>query len=303
MRRGPDDPVPSGCGGAYSRAMRFGVLILPDASWNVASERWQLAEHMGFDDAWTYDHLTWRSLREHPWFAAMPTLVAAALATSRIRIGTLVASPMFRHPVTFAKELMTLDDISDGRVTAGLGAGGEGFDATALREVAWSRRERTERFEEFVALLDQLLTEPTTSAAGRYYVANEARAIPGCRQRPRLPFAIAATGRRGLGLAVRYGATWVASDSRGAGRDQVERLDEACAAEGRDRATIARLILAGHRERPLDSIEAFRDVAGRYGEAGFTDLVVHWPREGEPFAADLRVLERIAAEVLVGRAP
>jgi len=164
--------------------MHFGVLILPDASWSVARERWQSAERMGFDHAWTYDHMTWRSLRDGPWFAAMPTLVAAAVATSHLRLGMLVASPTFRHPVTFAKELMTLDDISDGRVIAGIGAGGDGFDATALRTVAWSRRERTERFEEFVAMLDRLLTEPTTSFKGRYYVANEARAIPGCRQQP-----------------------------------------------------------------------------------------------------------------------
>jgi alkanesulfonate monooxygenase SsuD/methylene tetrahydromethanopterin reductase-like flavin-dependent oxidoreductase (luciferase family) len=278
--------------------MRFGVLILPDASWRVAMGRWQTAEQMGFDHAWTYDHLTWRSLRDGPWFAAMPTLAAAALATSRLRLGTLVASPTFRHPVTFAKELMTLDDLSDGRITAGIGAGGDGFDATALRAVAWSRRERTERFEEFVALLDRLLTERSTSYQGRYYVANEARAIPGCRQRPRLPFAIAATGLRGLQLAVRYGATWIASDSRGAGRDLVERLAEACAAEDRDPRSIERLVLVGHRERPLASVEAFRDVAGRYAEAGFSDLVVHWPRPGEPFEADMAVLERVAAEVL-----
>ena len=102
--------------------MRFGVLILPDASWSVARERWQSAERMGFDHAWTYDHLTWRSLRDGPWFAAMPTLAAAAAATTRLRLGTLVASPTFRHPVTFAKELITLDDISDGRITAGIGA-------------------------------------------------------------------------------------------------------------------------------------------------------------------------------------
>jgi len=283
--------------------MRFGVLILPDASWRVAMGRWQAAEQMGFDHAWTYDHLTWRSLRDGPWFAAMPTLAAAALATSRLRLGTLVASPTFRHPVTFAKELMTLDDISDGRVTSGIGAGGDGFDATALRTAAWSRRERTERFEEFVALLDRLLTEPTTSFEGRYYAANEARAIPGCRQRPRLPFAIAATGPRGLRLAARYGATWIASDSRGAGRDLVERLAEACAAEGRDPGSLARLVLVGHRERPLASLEAFRDVAGRYGDAGFSDLVVHWPRPHEPFAADMVVLERVAAEVLGGSHP
>jgi alkanesulfonate monooxygenase SsuD/methylene tetrahydromethanopterin reductase-like flavin-dependent oxidoreductase (luciferase family) len=278
--------------------MRFGVLILPDASWSAARERWQSAEHMGFDHAWTYDHLTWRSLRDGPWLAAIPILVAAALATSRLRLGTLVASPMFRHPVPFAKELMTLDDVSDGRITAGIGAGGDGFDATAVRATAWSRRERTERFEEFVALLDRLLTESATSVQGRYYVANEARSIPGCRQQPRLPFAIAATGPRGMRLAARYGETWIASDSRGAGRDLVNRLAESCVAEGRDPASIRRLVLLGQRERPLDSVDSFRDVAGRYGEAGFTDLVVHWPRRDEPFAADMAVLERIAAEVI-----
>jgi alkanesulfonate monooxygenase SsuD/methylene tetrahydromethanopterin reductase-like flavin-dependent oxidoreductase (luciferase family) len=283
--------------------VRFGVLILPDAPWRIARQRWQSAERMGFDHAWTYDHLTWRSLRDGPWFGAIPTLVAAADATSRIRLGTMVASPTFRHPVTFAKELMTLDDVSDGRVTAGIGAGGEGFDATALRNMAWPRRERSERFEEFVAMLDRLLTEQATSYQGRYYLANEARGIPGCRQRPRLPFAIAATGMRALRLAARYGQSWIASDSREVGREMVERLVEACAAEGRDPASIERLVLVGHRERPLASVEAFREVAGRYAEAGFTDLVVHWPRRREPFAGDVAVLERIATDVLVGSDP
>jgi len=278
--------------------MRYGVLILPDASWSAARERWQAAERMGFDHAWTYDHLTWRSLRDSPWFAAIPTLIAAAVSTSRIRIGTLVASPTFRHPVTFAKELMTLDDISDGRVTAGLGSGGDGFDATALRAVAWSRREKAERFEEFVVLLDWLLREPATSFGGRYYMANQARAIPGCRQQPRLPFAIAATGPRGLRIAARHAATWVASDSRAAGPELVARLGDACLAEDRDPATLAKLVLVGHRERPLASVEAFRDVAGRHGDAGFSDLVVHWPRPEEPFAADRDVIERIATDIL-----
>jgi len=280
--------------------MRFGVLILPDAPWRIAGQRWLSAERLGFDHAWTYDHLTWQSLRDGPWFGAMPTLAAAAIATSRIRIGTMVASPNFRHPVTFAKELMTLDDMSDGRITAGLGAGGAGFDATATRKSAWRRLERTERFEEFIAMLDRLLAEPATSYEGRYYVANDARSIPGCRQQPRLPFAIAATGPRSLRIAARYGTSWIASDSRGAGPELVAQLEEACAAEGRDPTSIGRVVLVGHRERPLESVEAFREVVGRYGEAGFTDLVVHWPRPGEPFSADASVLERVAADVLGG---
>ena len=98
------------------RSMRFGITILPEYRWSDAAPRWRRAEELGFDHAWTYDHLSWRWLRDEPWFGVVPTLAAAAVATSRIRLGTLVANPGLRHPATFAKELMTLDDISAGRV-------------------------------------------------------------------------------------------------------------------------------------------------------------------------------------------
>jgi alkanesulfonate monooxygenase SsuD/methylene tetrahydromethanopterin reductase-like flavin-dependent oxidoreductase (luciferase family) len=78
--------------------MKLGVLILPEFPWSEAQSVWQRAETLGFDHAWTYDHLTWRSFRNQAWYAAVPTLTAAALATKTIRLGTLVASPNFRHP-------------------------------------------------------------------------------------------------------------------------------------------------------------------------------------------------------------
>src|SRR5436309_15441027 len=90
--------------------MRIGVLILPELPWSTAQSLWRRAEELGFDHAWTYDHLAWRSLRDAPWFGAMPTLAAAAVVTTRMRLGTLVASSNFRHPVSFAKEIITLDD-------------------------------------------------------------------------------------------------------------------------------------------------------------------------------------------------
>jgi alkanesulfonate monooxygenase SsuD/methylene tetrahydromethanopterin reductase-like flavin-dependent oxidoreductase (luciferase family) len=276
--------------------VRVGLLILPEERWPVARERWRAAEALGFDHAWTYDHLTWRSLREKTWFGAVPTLAAAAGVTSRIRLGTLVASPNFRHPVPFAKELMTLDDLCEGRLTVGLGSGGEGFDAQALGQEPWSRRERAERFEEFVGLLDRLLREPATTYAGRFYSANEARSLPGCVQRPRLPFAIAADGPRAMRLAARRGEAWVTVDGRTRSAEGIARLDAACREVGRDPQSLARLALLGFAERPLASIEAFRDVLGRHAELGFTDLVVHWPRGDEPFRGDRAVLERIAAE-------
>ena len=81
--------------------MRLGVLILPEDPWPDARRKWQRAEQLGFDHAWTYDHLAWRGLRDSPWFGAVPTLAAAAAVTSTIRLGTLVASPEVRHPVPF----------------------------------------------------------------------------------------------------------------------------------------------------------------------------------------------------------
>jgi alkanesulfonate monooxygenase SsuD/methylene tetrahydromethanopterin reductase-like flavin-dependent oxidoreductase (luciferase family) len=291
--------------------MRIGVVILPELPWSAARGLWRRAEELGFDHVWTYDHLAWRSLRDAPWFGAIPTLTAAATATERIRLGPLVASPNFRHPVSFARELIALDDVSGGRLTLGIGAGGAGWDATILGQTPWSVRERADRFVEFVDLLDRLLRQPETSYEGRFYSAREARTHPGCVQRPRIPFAVAAAGTRGMRLAATYAETWVTTGERrserplgaeeGAGvvRDLMARLDSACADVGRDPTSIKRLVLTGPcLDEGLASPEAFRDTVGRYASVGVTDLVVHWPRPSEPYAGDLQTFERIMATSL-----
>ena len=137
--------------------MRHGIVILPQPRWSDAQRLWRDAEAMGFDSAWTYDHLSWRSLADEPWRATLPTLTAAAMVTSTIRLGTFVASPNFRHPVPFAKELATVDDISGGRFVLGVGSGGTGFDAFVLGQAELTPRQRHERFVEFVSDLDVLL--------------------------------------------------------------------------------------------------------------------------------------------------
>jgi alkanesulfonate monooxygenase SsuD/methylene tetrahydromethanopterin reductase-like flavin-dependent oxidoreductase (luciferase family) len=295
--------------------MQFGVVILPETAWPEMRRMWQRAEALGFDHAWTFDHLAWRSLREGPWFAAVPTLAAAAAVTSRIRLGTLVASPNFRHPVPFAKELMTLDHISGGRFILGIGAGGTGFDAITTRREPWTLRERTGRFEEFVTLLDRLLTDPVTTEQGRFYQAFGARMHPGCLQRPRLPFAVAAAGPRGMRLAARFGATWVTQDPAAAEgttpsfavalpalRAELERVDAACAQVERDPRTLGRLLFSGTQLSGIaGSPEAFRDAAGQLEELGFTDLAVPWPRHGDPFAGDEATLETIGEEARLRR--
>ncbi|OEV09132.1 luciferase [Streptomyces nanshensis] len=288
-------------------------MILPVQRWHEGGRaRWQRAEELGFHAAYTYDHLSWRAeFRDGPWFGALPVLTAAATATTRIRLGTMVTSPNFRHPVTLAKELMTLDDVSGGRITLGIGAGGNGFDATALGQRPWTPRERADRFAEFVPLLDRLLQEPAVTYEGTHYSAHEVRGVPGCVQRPRLPFAVAATGPRGMLLAGRYGQAWVTTgdpriaatgtpeEALQAVRDQIERLGTACEQTGRDVAELEKIMLVGFVPgSPTASVDAFVDFAGKYAEAGMTEIVLHWPIAETQFAADEAVFERIATEGL-----
>jgi alkanesulfonate monooxygenase SsuD/methylene tetrahydromethanopterin reductase-like flavin-dependent oxidoreductase (luciferase family) len=291
--------------------MRLSAVILPIYEWSEAGGIWSRAEDLGFHAGYTYDHLRWQSFRDRPWFGSVPTLAAAATTTHRMRIGTLVTSPNFRHPVTLAKDLLTLDHLAEGRLTVGIGAGGSGFDATALGQEPWSPSERADRLDEWIRLLDMVLTQPSTTVHGRYYSAIEARTIPACLQLPRVPFLVAATGTLGLRLAAEFGQGWVTyGDPRGPGREgpsraldvvraQLARLAAACTDTGREYSSIDKVLLQGlTSERPLESVDAFVDWAGRYQAVGIDELVLHWPVPESVFASDPEVFERIATEGL-----
>ncbi|MDJ0339498.1 LLM class flavin-dependent oxidoreductase [Cryobacterium sp. PH31-O1] len=291
--------------------MRFGIVILPQDPWPVARRKWLRAEQYGFDHAFTYDHLSWRSLADEPWNATIPTLTAAAAVTERIRLGTFVSSPNFRHPVPFAKEVATADDVSNGRFLLGIGSGGTGFDATVLGQPECTPRQRHERFAEFVTDLDLLLRgeDPQTttgiSFTGEWYTARNARMVrpAAAITRQRVPFLIAANGPKGLGLVSSFGQGWVTTGEDGAvGEDWwagvrrlSERLDDVVGASGRDPATIDRyLSLDSGGTYSLQSMNAFEDSIGRAAEIGFTDVISHWPREHGIYAGDESILDTVA---------
>jgi len=267
---------------------------------------WRRAEELGFDHAWTYDHLVWAGLPDSPWYGTIPTLTAAAMVTSTIRLGTFVSSPNYRHPVTFMRDLLALDDISGGRLMCGIGAGGD-IDSTILGGEPLTPKERFERLAEFTELLDRLLTQDHVSHRGTYFSAVDARTQPGPVQRPRIPFIMAANGPRSLRLAVEYGAGWVTTGPRVETLDQWwaalvklgGRLDEALATAGRDSFTLERhLNLDSSPQFALSSVGAFEEMVGRAGELGFTDVITHWPRPDGPYAGDVSVLETVASEVI-----
>jgi alkanesulfonate monooxygenase SsuD/methylene tetrahydromethanopterin reductase-like flavin-dependent oxidoreductase (luciferase family) len=277
--------------------MKISTLMWPMTSWPEAVEQWRRAEELGFDTAWVFDHTAWMGIT--PWYDAYATMAAAAAVTSRIRLGTLVTSPNFRHPVPTAHAAKTIDHISGGRLTLGIGSGGptRTSDGGILGGPEWTPRERADRFAEWVVLLDRLLSGTEVTYEGTYYSAREVRTQPGCVQRPRVPFMLAGNGPRGMRLTARYGEGWVSTGGRVKGQDpwdtvraQVGALRAACEEEGRDPGSLHQVLLAGFAGEPwLESPQAFADLSGRYGELGFGEIVVAWPRPRTKWDGDLNV--------------
>jgi alkanesulfonate monooxygenase SsuD/methylene tetrahydromethanopterin reductase-like flavin-dependent oxidoreductase (luciferase family) len=281
--------------------MRVGVTILTDLPWAEARPRWRAVEEMGFDHAWTYDHLVWGGLPDSPWTTATPVLGAAAEVTSRIGLGTLVVSPNFRHPYLLFRDAQALEQISDGRFLLGVGTGGD-LDSRLLGTEQLSVRERVDRFQELTDTLVALRDGDHVSREGRWFSLDDARTLPPLR---RTPLLVAANGPRSLRYAARVGDGWVTTGPyRGtleewwAGlTEAASTYDEALAATGR--GPTPRYLLTDSTDRfALTSRGFFEEVAGRARELGFTDLVTHWPRDDQPYAGDVAVLEEVAREVV-----
>ncbi len=290
--------------------MRVGVVILPQFTWREARARWASIEQRGFAHGWTYDHLSWRDLKDEPWFGTLPTLVAAATATTTLRLGTWVMSPNYRHPVTTAKDLMTIDDVADGRLIAAIGAGGTGWDAGVLGQDPLAPRARVARLAEFVTLTDLLLRQPDTTWRGDWFQAVDAKMIPP-GSRSRIELVVAGNGPRTIGLAATLGDGWATTgpESENVTTDAwwarvaglARTFEDAAARAGRDPATLRRYLnLDSAPVLSVSSLAAFTDAAGRAAELGFTDAVIHWPRPAGVYAGDEHVLDRIAGTLTAG---
>ncbi len=288
--------------------MQIGLVILPTDRWSDARRQWAWADDAGFCTAWTYDHIRWGGMPDGPWHAAVPVLAAAAAVTERVRLGTLVATPNFRHPVTLARDALALDDVSSGRLDLGLGPGSEGPDASALGQDPWAAAERMTRFEEFLRVLRPIVDgtpSARTTLRTEHYGANEAPSTPGALQRP-LPLTIAAGGPKGLRLAATYGDNWVTIGPTGAVArtpeivlDAVTRqsgiLDEVLASAGRVRDSLGRVLLWTPTEPFIDSADQFDELVAPYQALGFDQFVVHHPAQTGPYGGDVRAFEQIAA--------
>jgi alkanesulfonate monooxygenase SsuD/methylene tetrahydromethanopterin reductase-like flavin-dependent oxidoreductase (luciferase family) len=267
-------------------SLRVGVVVVQNLAWPDWRARVLETEALGYDGVYVWDHLVHRTQQlTDPLFDGLTALAAAATFTSRIRLGTMVAAPIFRHPVVLANQAMTLDQLSGGRLELGIGAGGAALDHQLLGIPAWSTGERVERFEETVALVDTVL-RGGRSFAGTHYGGEHISVAPGPVQRPRPPLTIAAHGPRTLRIAASYADVWNSVTTRDLPPQEVLRtaaernrlLDRYAEEIGREPQSIRRSVLIGSNDWPaLASVEAFRDAVLRYREIGVTDIVLIHP--------------------------
>lgn len=186
-------------------------IYLPQVgfSWPEICERVELLERLGFDSVWFMDHLYPPEMPQVPSFEAWTTATAVLARTTRLRVGHLVLSSTFRHPVLLAKMATTLDVISGGRLELGLGSGSYGEEHRRAGIRFASARERSAELGEALAILTGMLGAEETTFTGERYRVDAFPNRPGPCQRPRPPIHVGGAGERStLPLAARYADVW-----------------------------------------------------------------------------------------------
>ena len=271
--------------------LRFIVAAMQEVSWPEMIDRWQYLEVAGLDGIMLADHFVNFANPTAPWYEGWTMLAALATQTKSIRIGLLSAIP-WRNPAFLARQAMTVDHISNGRLDLGLGAGAPGnvdisYAMTGTPD--WPPKERVDRFREVVEIIDQLLRYPETTYSGHYYQINGTIINPLPVQKPRPPLMIGGNGPRMLKIAAQYADTWNTfggidiksfEEMLSLTRDRNVRLEKYCAEIGRDPTTLRRsvLIYTNEEYQRLYSVPgAFEEIVKRYQEIGITEIIFFYP--------------------------
>lgn len=292
--------------------LTFGISLGPVPTWNRLVEQANWVESLGFDKLWLPDHFVNPNDREMAWFECWTVLAALAPLSHKITLGTLVSSMTLRNPALLARMAITLDHITGGRFELGIGAAGTSACHAMTGSPHWETRERSERYREFVEIIDQMLKNEVTTYHGKYYDIQEAILRPRSIASPRPVLNVAAHGPKALQRAGEYGDAWnsympgknlTPEQSSQVTRQRYEKIREYADNAGRDPAQIGGTFVFGWTSDGLfRSMDAFYDAIGRYREAGINDFcfiyapgVDSW-KEQIITSGDL--LQRIALEAI-----
>lgn len=268
-----------------TRQPDLGLLTIHNVSLAQMRDDWRYLDELGVRSLWLSDHYAVPRLPELPLWETWTLLAVLACDTRRTSVGTLVTNVAMRNPAVLAKQITTVDHLSEGRLVVGLGAG---FHA---QEHAWvgvpfpSAADRVARLAEAAEILDRLLRGERFHLHGAHFSVDQAPLSPLPRRRPRPPLVIAAFGAQSLRAVVRNGDGWSFTGHPGEApecaarrfRDLGDKLDDLCVSAGRAPGEIRRSYLAGFAdEMAFSSADAFDDVTGRLAEAGADEIVYYF---------------------------
>jgi alkanesulfonate monooxygenase SsuD/methylene tetrahydromethanopterin reductase-like flavin-dependent oxidoreductase (luciferase family) len=267
--------------------MRFGISFTTIDVYSdvrVLANLAREAEDAGWDGCFVWDHIQvgWLDTVADPWVA----LTAIALATRRIRVGTLVTPLYRRHPWKLARETVTLDHLSRGRLILGVGLGSDLFGEISAFGGPLDDRVRARMLDEGLAVLTGLWSGEPFSFAGEYFKVNNTRFIPAPMQSPRIPIWVAGTWPRRppFRRAARYdGVIPVTGDIRSS--LSAAKLDEligfVAQHRGGARGPFDVVYSAG---TPGESGDQDREIVAPYAAAGATwwlESMLPWQRSPE----------------------
>jgi probable F420-dependent oxidoreductase len=270
-------------------------------SYTHLREMAQAAEAGGFDSIWLFDHLLFRSDEDGTsgiW-ECWTLLSALAEATERVELGTLVLCNPFRNPALLVKMAHTLDEVSNGRVILGVGAGWHKPEFDAF---GYDFSYRVDRFEEALQIMHPLLRGQHVDFAGKHYQTEDCVITPLGPRPDGIPLLIGAGQPRMLRLTARYADQWNTAwlGQPDALAERLAKIHNACHEVGRDPATLAITVGVQVAFPDLGEVNAFTKIplSGSpeeiaqafqgYEEAGAAHLILYL----SPFS--MTALQRVA---------
>jgi alkanesulfonate monooxygenase SsuD/methylene tetrahydromethanopterin reductase-like flavin-dependent oxidoreductase (luciferase family) len=164
---------------------------------------------------------------------AWAVMGALAVHTKRVRLGTLVSPTTIHHPAIMANRAATVDQISGGRLTLGLGAGWQINEHAAYGIELFDAKERVDRFEEAIQIIRLMFTQERTSFAGKHFTIDDAPCEPKPMQNP-MPMVVGTSGPRMSRIAAKWSDQWNVWGTPARVKEAAVAMDRACDAEGRD---------------------------------------------------------------------
>lgn len=275
--------------------MQLSLWPSPERPWSEVRDLAMYADASQWHCLWYADHFMPNSpsndIIDGPVHECWSVIAGLAAATSRLRLGSLVSPTTVRHPAVLANTAASIDQISSGRLTLGIGAGWQVNEHRAYGIDLLSAKDRVDRFEEAIQIIRLLLAQNRTTFSGQHFQITDAPCQPTPIQSP-LPLLVGTGGPRMSKITARHADQWNTWGNVDTARERLQVLDQACTAVGRDPITLHRSVQAlffrtndaASSERIRAAAPADRSIIGdaatmiealtSYRDLGFDEVII-----------------------------